>query len=146
MCSSPARNPSLDSADLSRRMLLRTLAGGGMGAALASAAQIALAQQDEARLTGASAGAAKRCLFLFLEGGPSHIDTFDPKPALEKLHGKSFRRDDKFASDMASGPRHFVKSPFRFRRCGQSGLMMNEAFEHLANVADHLCVYRGLQA
>ena len=89
---------------------------------------------------------AKNCIFLFLEGGPSHIDTFDPKPKLDELHGKRFTRTDQFASDMASGTRYFVRSPFRFHRAGQSGIWMNEEFERLAHVADEFCVYRGLQA
>jgi hypothetical protein len=89
---------------------------------------------------------AKNCIFLFLEGGPSHIDTFDPKPKLAELHGQRFTRNDKFASAMASGTRYYVQSPFKFRRAGESGLPMNEEFEHLAGVADELCLYHGLQA
>jgi hypothetical protein len=88
---------------------------------------------------------AKSCIFLFMEGGPSHIDTFDPKPKLADLHLQEFRRDDKFASAMSGGKRYFVESPFRFRQAGASGLWMCENFEHLAGVADHLCVYRGCQ-
>lgn len=86
---------------------------------------------------------ANACIFLYMEGGPSHIDTFDPKPLLEKMHDKKFVREDKFASAMASGKRYYVKSPFKFRRAGESGIAMNEHFRHLAGVADELCVYRG---
>jgi hypothetical protein len=89
---------------------------------------------------------AKACIFLFMEGGPSHIDTFDPKPALEKLHLKEFTRQDKFASAMASGKRYFVSSPFKFRKAGRAGLDICEHFEHLAGCADELCVYRGAMA
>lgn len=92
------------------------------------------------------AAKARACIFLFMEGGPSHIDTFDPKPALEKLHLKEFQRQDRFASAMASGKRYYVQSPFRFRPVGQAGLEMCEHFVHLADVADELCVYRGCQA
>ena len=88
---------------------------------------------------------AKSCIFLFMEGGPSHIDTFDPKPKLNELHLKKFTRKDKFASAMASGTRYFVKSPFQFRKAGKSGLELCEHFEHLAGVADELCIYRGCQ-
>src|SRR5262245_45083421 len=73
---------------------------------------------------------AKACILLFMEGGPSHIDTFDPKPRLAQLHMQEFTRQDTFASAMASGRRYFVQSPFRFRRCGQSGLSLCEPFEH----------------
>lgn len=88
----------------------------------------------------------KNCIFLFLEGGPSHLDTFDPKPKLNELHGKQFERNDKFASAMASGTRYYVKSAFEFRRTGQAGLWMSEPFQHLPQVADELCIYHGLQA
>jgi hypothetical protein len=88
---------------------------------------------------------AKACIFLFMEGGPSHIDTFDPKPKLADRHMTEFHRSDKFASQMASGKRYFVKSPFTFRQVGKSGLWMCNHFRHLADVADDLCIYRGCQ-
>ncbi|MBN68703.1 MAG: hypothetical protein CME32_05410 [Gimesia sp.] len=89
---------------------------------------------------------AKACIFLFMEGGPSHIDTFDPKPALEKLHLKEFVREDKQVSAMASGKRYYIKSPFKHRQAGESGISLSEHFSHLSEVADDLCVYHGLQA
>jgi hypothetical protein len=91
------------------------------------------------------AAKAKSCIYLFMEGGPSHIDTFDPKPKLAQLHMQEFRREDKFASAMSGGKRYFVNSPFRFRQVGKSGMWMCENFEHLAGVADQLCVYKGCQ-
>ncbi len=89
---------------------------------------------------------AKACIFLTMEGGPSHIDTFDPKPKLDALHGKEFVRQSKFASAMESGQRYFVRTPFRFRQVGQAGLPMCEHFVHLAKVADELCLFRGAVA
>jgi hypothetical protein len=88
---------------------------------------------------------AKNCIFLMMEGGPSHIDTFDPKPALAKLHLKEFVREGKTKSAMESGKRYYVQSPFKFRRCGLSGADMAENWEHLAKVADDICFYRGCQ-
>ncbi len=87
---------------------------------------------------------AKSCIFLFMEGGPSHIDTFDPKPTLDELHLQVFQRKDKFASAMASGERYFIKSPYKFRKVGESGIDMCEHWVHLPDVADELCLYRGL--
>src|SRR2546422_8317877 len=49
---------------------------------------------------------AKACIFLLMEGGPSHIDTFHPKPKLAELHMKEFLRERKFASAMSTGKRH----------------------------------------
>ena len=89
---------------------------------------------------------AKACIMLFMAGGPSHIDTFDPKPKLDDLHMQKFVRRDKFASAMASGERYFVRSPFKFQQAGESGISMCEHFEHLPKVADDLCVYHGCQA
>ncbi|MBE7494149.1 MAG: DUF1501 domain-containing protein [Verrucomicrobiaceae bacterium] len=88
---------------------------------------------------------AKNCIFLMMEGGPSHIDCFDPKPALEKLHLKEFVREGKMKSAMESGKRYYVKSPFQFAQHGQSGAWMSEPWQHLAKVADELCFYRGCQ-
>jgi hypothetical protein len=88
---------------------------------------------------------AKSCIYLFMEGGPSHIDTFDPKPKLAELHLQEFRHDSKFNSAMSGGKRYFVKSPFRFRQAGRSGMWMCDNFEHLSRVADELCIYRGCQ-
>ena len=89
---------------------------------------------------------AKRCIFLYMAGGPSHIDTFDPKPKLKEMHLKKFQRQSKFLSAMGSGERYYVQSPFGFRKAGQSGMDLCEHWEHLADVADELCVYRGCQA
>ncbi|MCB1237344.1 MAG: DUF1501 domain-containing protein, partial [Verrucomicrobiae bacterium] len=88
---------------------------------------------------------AKRCIFLYMEGGPSHIDTFDPKPRLRDLHLKEFTREGEEQSAMSSGKRYYVQSPFEFVKAGQSGADMCSLWENLAGVADELCFYRGLQ-
>lgn len=89
---------------------------------------------------------AKRCIFLMMEGGPSHIDTFDPKPALDRLHLQAFQRKGDTESAMSSGKRYYVKSPFEFLQAGQSGAAMNTAWTHLKQCADDICFYRGAQA
>ncbi len=88
---------------------------------------------------------AKHCIFLTMEGGPSHLDTFDPKPKLEQLHLREFNRSGEQKSAMESGKRYYVQSPFKFRKAGESGADMAENWEHLAGVADELCFYRGCQ-
>ena len=88
---------------------------------------------------------ATRCIFLMMEGGPSHIDTFDPKPKLTELHLKKFVRRGEMKSAMESGQRYYVQSPFAFGKCGQSGADLAENWEHLAALADDLCFYRGCQ-
>ena len=89
---------------------------------------------------------ASSCIFLMMEGGPSHIDTFDPKPKLHAMHLKEFVRKGERESAMSSGKRYYVESPFRFRKAGESGADMATGWEHLARLADDLCFYRGLQA
>ena len=86
--------------------------------------------------------AAKACIVIFLEGGPGHMDTFDPKPVLDKLHLKTYKFT-KFGNTKES---YYVKSPFKFKKHGESGIPMSEHFVHLGDVADELCMYRGCQA
>lgn len=88
---------------------------------------------------------AKHCIFLYMEGGPSHIDTFDPKPMLKKLHLKEFTREGAEQSAMSGGKRYYVESPFEFLKAGRSGADMSTLWENLKDVADDLCFYRGLQ-
>jgi hypothetical protein len=126
-----------------------------LGASLGSVAFTSLLA-GQARVAGGAAsplapkpghvGAkARNCIFLMMEGGPSHIDTFDPKPRLAQLHLKEFTREGKMKSAMESGKRYYVQSPFKFHRAGQSGADMAVNWEHLARVADDLCFYRGCQ-
>jgi len=91
---------------------------------------------------------AKAIIMLFMEGGPSHLDTFDPKPKLDDLHLKGFFNADDKLSGMGSGARFYVKSPYTFRKVGKNGVSMSEHFRHMAEpaVADELCVYHGCQA
>lgn len=89
-------------------------------------------------------GKAKAVIMLFMEGGPGHMDTFDPKPTLSRLH----KTESKLTRGLENGFKFFVGSPFSFRKVGQSGLDMCDQWEHLADpdVADELCNYRGCQA
>ncbi len=87
---------------------------------------------------------AKAVIMLFMEGGPSQADTFDPKPELNRLHLKESTR----TKGLATGKRFFVGSPFKTKKVGQSGIEMCDQWVHLSDpeVADELCVYRGCQA
>lgn len=126
----------------------------GLGASLGSVALTSLLAQETradrkpgplAPRNGHFPTKAKHCIFLMMEGGPSHIDTFDPKPALTDLHLKEFVREGQQKSAMESGKRYYVKSPFAFQKRGESGADMAENWEHLAKVADEICFYRGCQ-
>ncbi|MCP5558204.1 MAG: DUF1501 domain-containing protein [Verrucomicrobiaceae bacterium] len=124
----------------------------GAGASLGSVAITSLLAEEAAKLAGPLApkkahvpAKAKNCIFLMMEGGPSHIDTFDPKPMLDNLHLKEFIREGKQKSAMESGKRYYVRSPFQFKQHGQSGAWMSQPWAHLGEVADELCFFRGCQ-
>jgi len=84
---------------------------------------------------------AKRVIFLFMNGAPSHVDTFDPKPMLDKHAGETPSDDSIAKKNRASG---FMPSPFKFAKRGDSGIEMSELFPNLAGHADDLCVVRSM--
>lgn len=120
-----------------------------LGASLGSVALTAMIAADEppaplaAKPSHFPDAKAKNVIFLMMEGGPSHIDTFDPKPALDRAHLQAFIREGQQKSAMESGKRYYVRSPFKFIKAGSSGADMAENWSHLATVADELCFYRG---
>ena len=124
----------------------------GLGASLGSVAFSSLLQAESVQSSAIrlppTVPKAKAVIMLFMEGGPSHMDTFDPKPALDRLHLKKFVNDSEKISGMTNGERFYVRSPFGFQRAGKAGIPMCEHFRHMAapEVADELCVYRGCQA
>jgi hypothetical protein len=87
---------------------------------------------------------AKAVIMLFMEGGPSQVDTFDPKPELTARHVTESTR----TKGLATGKRFFVGSPFKSRKVGSAGIDMSEPWQFLADpeIADELCVYRGCKA
>jgi hypothetical protein len=86
---------------------------------------------------------AKRIIFLFMHGGPSSIDTFDPKPRLTADNGKPvpFKRGLTFGED---GVRGLMKSPWSFKQYGASGIAVSELFPNVATCVDDLCVVRSM--
>ena len=146
----------LDKVPLSRREMLRRC-GVGIGA-------IGLAQllrDDAARAAVPDAvpapglmprsphfaPKAKRIVHLFANGGPSQIDTFDPKPLLKKLHGKPIPRElIPGASDAQASNSPAFASLWNFRKYGQSGIDVCELLPQMAGVVDDLCVVRSMHA
>ena len=86
---------------------------------------------------------AKRVIFLFMHGGPSSIDTFDPKDRLIRDHGKPLPFKRPLAFDK-SDPGPLMKSPWRFRPGGASGIPVSDLFPHVRECADDLCVIRSM--
>ncbi|MEN9546261.1 MAG: hypothetical protein RLZZ356_993, partial [Verrucomicrobiota bacterium] len=88
------------------------------------------------------AGRAKRVIHIFANGGPSHVDTFDPKPSLDRWHGKEIPIHHNTERKTGAAWR----SPFRFKKHGQSGIEVSELFEKTAACVDDLCVIRSMKA
>lgn len=84
---------------------------------------------------------AKSVIFLVMDGGPSQIDTFDPKPELARVDGQLFARNNVRTSQLR-GSRYFVRSPFRFQRYGECGLPVSELFHETAAHADKIAILR----
>jgi len=135
---------------LSRRELLHRC-GMGMGAValnglLADAGLLHAAEPTTGRQLLAPkqphfAPKAKHVIHIFINGGPSHIDTFDPKPLLKKYEGRSLPVEN-FATERATGAA--FPSPFKFRKYGESGLEVSELFEQTARCADDITVIRSM--
>lgn len=89
------------------------------------------------------AAKAKRVIFLFMKGGPSHVDTFDPKPLLQRDDGKPFPFDLPRVTFSKSDGK-LLKSPWKFKQHGESGLPVSELFPHVAKCVDDLCILRSL--
>ena len=89
---------------------------------------------------------ATRVISLFMQGGPSQMDTFDPEARVAKLDGKplpaSFKSDDLKLQFMSAAGASLMGSPFKFEKHGQSGLEISDLFPHVATRADDLAVIR----
>lgn len=130
----------------SRRGLLKALACGFGYLALAGiGAQQALA---DGRVNPLAPRAphfkpkAKRVIFLFMQGGPSHIDTFDPKPRLDLDDGKAIEFN--VARTRKVQARTVLKSPWKFQQHGQSGRWVSEMFPQIAQHVDKLCFIKSM--
>jgi hypothetical protein len=127
---------------VTRRQALRQAGGGfgllGLAGALGSSGmlQAATGSAGQSPLPHVTPR-AKRVIFLFMNGAPSHVDTFDPKPALAKHEGEQ----PQGVKSKGSG---FMPSPFSFAPRGESGVVMSELFPNLAQHADDVCVIRSM--
>lgn len=143
-------HPALESLALSRRRFL-TSTGSGLGLAA-----LAGLLQDEARAEPANplapktphfASKAKACICIYLEGGPSQMDLFDPKPKLKELNGQklpdSLTKTVRFAFIQKEGAR-ILGSNRIFKKHGQSGLEFSDYLPHLATCADDICMIRSM--
>ncbi len=134
---------------MTRRELLSRSAVGFGTVALSGLLAENLTLAETASLTGAASarshfsGKVKNVIFLFMDGGVSHVDSFDPKPKLDELDGKPFTESK---NPTANGNRQWLKSPWAFRKYGESGMPVSDLFPHIAMYADDLAVIRSMKA
>ncbi len=127
-----------------RRQLLQ-LAACGFGAAAFSALAHARSarEESEGRRDGRHhAPKARSCIFLYMDGGPGQMDTFDPKPELRRWNGQPFPARMEATQFNNNGTT--LASPWEFARHGESGLEVSALFPNLAKQADRLCVVRSM--
>lgn len=129
---------------LNRRCLLKNSAVGFGYLALS-----AMLQSESRQAMGATASElphfparAKRVIFLFMKGGPSHVDTFDYKPQLQKDDGKPLPFDKPRVQFAPTG--NLLGSPWKFQQYGESGMYVSELFPHVAQHVDDLCFLHSL--
>ena len=142
--SCPGRHP----APTTRREMLAASAGGfGLVALAGLFGENALAGAEDAaakRLPQPHfAPKAKNVIFCFMDGGVSHVDSFDPKPKLTELDNKPFTESK---NPTANGNRLWLGSPWKFAQHGQSGMPVSSLFPHIATCADELAVVRSMKA
>jgi Protein of unknown function (DUF1501) len=139
-------------APMSRRHMLRRFANGFGMLGVASLLGNGFVNKALAAATSNPLGVkpplyparAKRVIFLFMSGGPSHVDTFDPKPRLAKDNGKPLPFEKPKLERTKTG--NLLQSPWTFKKYGQSGIEVSELFPHLATCVDDLCVIRSMVA
>jgi hypothetical protein len=131
----------------SRRSILQNAAG-GFGY-LALSAMMARQKVSASVIENALAARkphfparAKRVIFLFMKGGPSQVDTFDPKPLLTRDSGGKYPFAEPRIKFAETGK--LLKSPWKFKQYGQSGLPVSELFPHVAQCVDELCIIRSM--
>lgn len=141
----------IENAPLTRRELL---ARSGTGFGMLGLASLMSAEQSSASERPANGNVlcakpphfeakAKSVVHLFMNGGPSHMDTFDYKPELEKHHGKPVPTGN-FRTERPTGG--LMKSPFKFKRRGESGNWVSEIFEKTGNFIDDMAIIKSMYA
>src|SRR5262249_13932540 len=132
---------------LTRRELLWEMGGGFAGVALAGLGLVPDLRADAppgplAPKKPHVAAKAKTCIFLMMNGGPSQVDTFDPKPALEKDAGSELPKDKKFINSGGRKIGYLTPAFRKFRPGGKSGLPVSDYFPRVRENADKLAVIR----
>jgi len=130
--------------DLSRRRLLQTTSAGFGWLALSGLASQHARANAPSRPAPHHPPRARHVIFCFMDGGPSHVDSFDYKPLLAKHQGEKIGEQAVSKLSQSSASRVWFRSPWQFGQHGESGLWVSDLFPHLARCADDLCVVRSM--
>ncbi len=127
-----------------REMLTRS----GMGIGMLALAELTARENTQAAgretpVTRHHPAQAKQVVHLFMNGGPSHVDTFDPKPLLKKFHGKPLPNPNLPTERKTAGA---LGSPFQFKKYGESGIEVSELFDKTAAHIDDMCIIRSMHS
>ena len=135
-----------------RRAMMRTMGGGVLAAALAE-----LNSSDASEVASSSAPhqdtlprrpyhrpRAKAMIHLFMNGGPSQMDLFDPKPELQRRHGEDYFESIAGEVEFPDAAGALMRSPFKFAQHGQSGMYVSELMPHLAKQVDDITLIRSM--
>src|SRR2546425_2758499 len=136
-----------------RQMLLQCANGFGAVALWALLGNEACGAVNDRSIPGARSGSmtprpphfpakARNVIFLYMDGGPSQVDTFDPKPRLQKEHGQPFKM--RMEPTQFNNNGNTLGCPWPFKNYGQSGIPVSELFPHVAQQVDELCVIRSM--
>ena len=134
---------------VTRRQMLADCAGGFGAVALAALMNDWAADQAASRETGPLVPRpthfppkATSVIFLYMDGGPSQVDSFDPKPRLDREHGQPIKM--KVPATQFNNVGNVLKSPWAFRPYGESGIPVSDLFPHVATCVDDLCIVRSM--
>ena len=137
--------------EISRRQILASMGGGfgllGLAGVMSDGGLVSNALAASEAVSPLAPKAphfaprAKHVIFLFMNGGPSHVDTFDPKPALEQYAGQ---KPEELAKDYQRTVGKLFPSPFKFRKYGENGVDVSELFPNVAGVIDDICVIKSM--
>ena len=127
-----------------REFLANTSNGFGLLALAGLMSRNSQAATSDRALPGHYAPRAKHVVFCFMDGGPSHVDSFDYKPSLAKHQGQQIGNSAVSKLSQSNAGRVWMGSPWQFQKRGDSGLMVSDLFPHIAKCADDLCVVKSL--
>lgn len=121
----------------------RFLQDASMGFGMLSFSSL-LTKESRAAQFAHHAAKAKHVILCFMDGGPSHVDTFDPKPELARQEGKPIGNENVSVLSQSAATRVWLGARWKFRERGESGLPVSDLLPHIAELADDICVVRSL--